>query len=60
MLKEEAKEVLRIEAEGILRLSERIDDRFTEMVDLIYHSKGRVIVGGIGKSGIVGRKSVAT
>jgi arabinose-5-phosphate isomerase len=60
MLKEEAKEVLRIEAEGILRLSERIDDRFTEMVELIYHSKGRVIVGGIGKSGIVGRKIVAT
>lgn len=60
MLIEEAKEVLRIEAEGILKLIERIDDRFTEMVELIYNSKGRVIVGGIGKSGIVGRKIVAT
>jgi arabinose-5-phosphate isomerase len=60
MLKDEAKEVLRIEAEGIQRLSDRLDDRFTEMVELIYNSKGRVIVGGIGKSGIVGRKIVAT
>jgi arabinose-5-phosphate isomerase len=60
MLKEEAIEVLKIEAEGILRLSERIDDRFVEMVELIYNSSGRVIVGGIGKSGIVGRKIVAT
>jgi arabinose-5-phosphate isomerase len=60
MLKDEAKEVLRIEAEGIQKLSERIDDRFTEMVEMIYDSKGRVVVGGIGKSGIVGRKIVAT
>lgn len=60
MLKEEAIEVLRIEAEGILSLTERIDERFTEMVEWIYNSKGRVIVGGIGKSGIVGRKIVAT
>ena len=60
MLIEEAKEVLRVEAEGILRLSDRIDNRFIEMVELIYNSKGRVIIGGIGKSGIVGRKIVAT
>lgn len=60
MIIEEAKEVLRIEAEGLLSLIERIDDRFTEMVELICHSNGRLIVGGIGKSGIVGRKIVAT
>lgn len=57
---EEARNVLRIEAEGILSLIDRIDDNFTRMVNVIYKCKGRVIVGGIGKSGIVGRKIVAT
>jgi arabinose-5-phosphate isomerase len=60
MITQEAIEVLKIEAEGILNLIPRIDDRFSKMVELIYHSTGRVIVGGIGKSGIVGRKIVAT
>lgn len=60
MIIKEAAEVLKIEAEGILRLAERIDDNFTEMVELICKSSGRLIVGGIGKSGIVGRKIVAT
>jgi arabinose-5-phosphate isomerase len=57
---EEAIEVLRIEADGILELIDRIDDRFAEMVEMIGNSTGRLIVGGIGKSGIVGRKIVAT
>ena len=57
---EEAIEVLRTEAEGILNLIDRIDHNFTDMVDLIYEAKGRLIVSGIGKSGIVGRKIVAT
>jgi len=57
---EEAREVLRIEAEGLMQLIDRIDDRFTAMVERIYSSAGRVVVGGIGKSGIVGRKIVAT
>jgi arabinose-5-phosphate isomerase len=60
MIIEEAIGVLKTEAEGILKLIDRIDDRFVEMVELIYNSKGRLIVGGIGKSGIVGRKIVAT
>jgi arabinose-5-phosphate isomerase len=57
---EQAREVLRIEAQGILKLADRIDDNFSKMVDLIYQSRGRVIVAGIGKSGIIGRKIVAT
>jgi arabinose-5-phosphate isomerase len=57
---EQAIEVLKTEAQGILGLIERIDDRFVRMVDLIYAAKGRVIVSGIGKSGIIGRKIVAT
>ncbi|MBU2551003.1 MAG: KpsF/GutQ family sugar-phosphate isomerase [Proteobacteria bacterium] len=56
----QAREVLAIEAEGILNLRERIGREFAETVELIYGSKGRVIVTGIGKSGIVGRKIVAT
>jgi arabinose-5-phosphate isomerase len=55
-----AAEVLRIEADGILNLIDRLDSSFAEMVDLICTSKGRIIIGGIGKSGIVGRKLVAT
>ncbi len=57
---EQAVEVLKIEANGILALAEKIDDNFTQMIDLIYKSKGRVIIGGIGKSGIIGRKIAAT
>ncbi|MEA3279207.1 MAG: KpsF/GutQ family sugar-phosphate isomerase [Thermodesulfobacteriota bacterium] len=60
MIIDEAIEVLKIEAEGILKLADRIDDSFQKMVDHICNAKGRVIVGGIGKSGIVGRKIVAT
>jgi len=60
MIIDEAIEVLKIEAEGILKLTDRIGDDFAEMVGLIYNSTGRVIVAGIGKSGIVGRKIVAT
>ncbi|MBA4396970.1 MAG: KpsF/GutQ family sugar-phosphate isomerase [Syntrophus sp. (in: bacteria)] len=55
-----AREVLKIEADSILQLIDRIDDRFVKAVDIIYHSKGRVIVTGIGKSGLIGKKIVAT
>lgn len=60
MVIKDAQEVLRIEAEGILGLIDRIGQEFADAVDLIYESKGRVIVTGIGKSGLVGRKIVAT
>ncbi|MGD8775933.1 MAG: KpsF/GutQ family sugar-phosphate isomerase [Syntrophobacterales bacterium] len=56
----EAKDVLRIEAEGIFNLIDRVGPEFAEAVHWIYESRGRVIVTGIGKSGIVGRKIVAT
>ena len=55
-----AKEVLKIEAQSILNLTEKIDINFARAVDLIYISKGRVIITGIGKSGLIGRKIVAT
>ncbi len=55
-----AEEVLRIEAEGILSLSSRLDESFAVAVEWIFEAKGRVIIMGIGKSGLVGRKIVAT
>jgi arabinose-5-phosphate isomerase len=55
-----AREVLRIEAEGILHLLDQVSDSFATAVQWIYAARGRVIVTGIGKSGLVGRKIVAT
>jgi arabinose-5-phosphate isomerase len=60
MMIDQAIEVLKIEADGILYLTQKIGVNFSDMVNAIYHSKGRVIVSGIGKSGIVARKIVAT
>ena len=55
-----AKDVLRIEARSIMRLVDKIDSNFSRAVNLICKSKGRVIITGIGKSGLIGRKIVAT
>lgn len=55
-----AKEVLKIEAQSILKLIDKVDDNFSRAVDLIYKSKGRVIITGIGKSGLIGHKIAAT
>ena len=57
---ERAKEVLKIEAQSILSLVDEIDGNFTRAVELIFQCKGRVIITGIGKSGLIGRKIVAT
>lgn len=48
------------EAEAILAMAERLDDRFGEAVEAILACKGKVIVTGMGKSGLVGRKIAAT
>ncbi|HPK53737.1 MAG TPA: SIS domain-containing protein, partial [Smithellaceae bacterium] len=55
-----ARQVLKIEAQSILRLVDKIDKNFSRAVDLIYKSKGRVIITGIGKSGLIGHKIAAT
>ncbi len=57
---QKAIEVLKIEADGILNLVDRIDDNFSEMIGQICSCSGRLILSGIGKAGIVGRKIVAT
>jgi arabinose-5-phosphate isomerase len=55
-----AKEVLDIEAKAILRLKESIGEDFDKAIDILYNCKGRVIVTGMGKSGIIGKKIAAT
>ena len=55
-----AKEVIRVEAEAVAALSSRINATFVEAVELIFECKGRVIVTGVGKSGLVARKIAAT
>jgi arabinose-5-phosphate isomerase len=56
----QAKEVLQLEAESILHLIDRVGEEFAQAVELIYRCKGRVIIAGLGKSGLIGRKIVAT
>jgi arabinose-5-phosphate isomerase len=60
MLRKRAKQVLRIEADSIRRLALRISKDFDKAVELIYASKGRVVVTGMGKAGIIGQKISAT
>jgi arabinose-5-phosphate isomerase len=57
---DEAVAVIKLEAQSIDALADRLDDNFAKLVDLICNCKGRVIIGGIGKSGIIARKIVAT
>lgn len=55
-----AKRVLRIEAEAVNGLIEKLDSNFEKAVEIIYNTKGRVVVTGMGKSGLVGKKIAAT
>jgi len=55
-----AERVLRIEAEAILGLIAKLDERFERAVELLRACAGRVIVTGMGKSGLIGRKIAAT
>jgi len=54
------KEVIRTEAQAVAALEGRINESFKKAVDLILNSPGRVIITGMGKSGLVARKIVAT
>ena len=56
----DARNVIRLEKEAIAGLSKRLDGSFSDAVELMYRCKGRVIVTGIGKSGIIAQKIVAT
>jgi arabinose-5-phosphate isomerase len=52
--------VVRMEADALMALEERVDERFAEAVMMIASCAGRVIVTGVGKSGLIGRKVAAT
>ncbi len=54
------KEALEIEAKEILKASEKIDKEIEKAIDIIYNLKGKLIVTGVGKSGLVGAKMAAT
>ncbi|MBI5415797.1 MAG: KpsF/GutQ family sugar-phosphate isomerase [Candidatus Omnitrophica bacterium] len=57
---QKAKEVIETEARAVRDLSGRINRNFLAAVDLIHQCKGRVIVAGMGKTGIIGRKIAST
>lgn len=59
-LKEYAKQVIQIEAEAIAAMADRLDENFDKAVSAILKCQGRVIVAGMGKSGLIGKKIAAT
>ena len=59
-LKEYAKQVIQIEAEAVAAMADRLDENFDRAVSAILECQGRVIVAGMGKSGLIGKKIAAT
>lgn len=55
-----ARHVLRTEARAIESAVQRLDSRFTKAVDLVFGAHGRVVITGMGKSGLIGKKIAAT
>jgi len=60
MIIEEAKKVIRIEAEALQSLADSIDEAFRQAVVMILSCRGRVVVTGMGKSGLIGQKIAST
>ncbi len=55
-----ARRVIRMEAEAVAALEGKINESFQKAIDIIFQCKGRVVVTGMGKSGIIARKMVST
>jgi arabinose-5-phosphate isomerase len=55
-----AKKTILLESQAILKLTDFLDENFVKAVEIIYNSKGRLVVTGIGKSAIIAQKIVAT
>jgi arabinose-5-phosphate isomerase len=55
-----AKKVLKTEAEAVNALIEKLDNKFEKALNIIYSSRGKVVLTGMGKSGLVGKKIAAT
>ncbi len=60
MFIEQARKVLKIEADAINALIDRIDENLIKAIDIIYSCNGRVVITGMGKSGLIGKKIAAT
>lgn len=60
MIIKRAKEVFRVEAEAVRALANKLDHNFVQAVEAISNCKGRVVVTGMGKAGIIGQKISAT
>ena len=59
-LKNIAKEVFTIQSQEILNLSNNLTNDFENAVNAVFNSKGKFIICGMGKSGIIGKKIAAT
>jgi arabinose-5-phosphate isomerase len=57
---EQAKDILRIEAEAVKSLIDRVNETFVKAIEIIYSCTGKVVVTGMGKSGLIGKKIAAT
>jgi len=57
---ESARKVIKIEAEAVATLATRLDENFARAVMMILECSGRVVVSGMGKSGLICQKMVAT
>lgn len=59
-LRDYAREVIRLEADAINIMADRLDENFDQAIRAILDCNGRVLVSGMGKSGLIGKKIVAT
>ena len=59
-IKERIKQELELEATAIQQVAQRVDDEVLKAVDLLYNCTGKVVVTGMGKTGIIARKIAAT
>jgi arabinose-5-phosphate isomerase len=57
---DKARQTFQLEADAIMELQHKLDERFVTVVRLLLNMKGRLVVSGIGKSAIIGQKIVAT
>lgn len=55
-----AKQTLAIEERAIAQLNQNLSPQFNQIIELILQGQGRLVIGGIGKSGLIGKKMVAT
>ena len=59
-LRQVMKNALREQGNALFALSERVDESFEQAVETILNCKGRIIISGMGKSGLIGKKIAAT